>query len=357
MNDLIMILRDTRKHLMTGVSYMIPFVVAGGILLAASVMLYGKGAVPDSGALKDLFDIGVAGFTLMVPILAAYIGFSIADRSALAPAAIAGWVGTKFGAGFFGGIIAGLLAGIVVHYLKKVKVPVVMRSVMPIFVIPIIGTLICAGAMMWVFASPIGAATASMTQWLRGMQQGSIVALAIVMGLMIAFDMGGPVNKVAYAFVVLCVGEHIYNVAGISSVAVATPSIGMGLATFIGRKYFSREEIEAGKASFLMGTVGITEGAIPFAAADPLRVIPSIMIGTACGSVTAALLGVKSYAAWGGLIVLPVVDGRLGFVFALAVGALVSALLVILLKSFARKPAASLDADDSDFDLNIEISK
>jgi fructose-specific PTS system IIC-like component len=356
MNDLIMILRDTRRHLMTGVSYMIPFVVSGGILLAVSVMLYGKGAVPDAGALKDLFEIGVAGFTLMVPILAAYIGFSIADRSALAPAAIAGWIGAKAGAGFFGGIIAGLLAGIVVHYLKKIKVPQVMRSVMPIFVIPVIGTFIVAGAMTWVFAAPIGELTASLTHWLRGMQSGSIVTLAIIMGLMIAFDMGGPVNKVAYAFVVLCVGEHIYNVAGISSVAVAVPSVGMGVATFIGRKFFSREEVEAGKASFLMGMVGITEGAIPFAAADPLRVIPSIMIGTACGAVTAAVLGVKSYAAWAGLIVLPVVEGRLSFVLALAVGSVVSALLVILLKSLARKDNRGRDtSSDDDFELNIEV--
>ena len=152
MNELVQILKNTRQHLMTGVSHMIPFVVSGGILLAVSVMLYGKGAVPDAVAdpnLKKLFDIGVAGLTLMVPFLAAYIGYSIAERSALAPCAIGAWVGNSFGAGFFGALIAGIIGGIVVHYLKKIPVHKVLRSVMPIFIIPIVGTLITAGVMMW----------------------------------------------------------------------------------------------------------------------------------------------------------------------------------------------------------------
>ena len=335
MNDLIMILRDTRKHLMTGVSYMIPFVVAGGILLAASVMLYGKGAVPDSGALKDLFDIGVAGFTLMVPILAAYIGFSIADRSALAPAAIAGWVGTKFGAGFFGGIIAGLLAGIVVHYLKKVKVPVVMRSVMPIFVIPIIGTLICAGAMMWVFASPIGAATASMTQWLRGMQQGSIVALAIVMGLMIAFDMGGPVNKTAFFFGVAMIREGNPTVMGACAAAICIPHLGLGLATLLAPGKWTKRERESGLAALAMGVIGITEGAIPFAARDPFRVIPSLMVGSAVAGVISMVVGCELHVPHGGVFVLMIpnaVSHLVGYLVALVAGTVVTAVLLRIVK-------------------------
>ncbi|MDD7909846.1 PTS fructose transporter subunit EIIC [Pseudovibrio exalbescens] len=356
MNDLILILKNTRQHLMTGVSYMIPFVVAGGILLAASVMLYGEGAVPAEGTwLHDLFFIGVAGFQLMVPILAAYIGYSIADRSALAPAAIAAFIGANmYNTGFFGAIFAGLLAGIIVHYLKKIKVPAFARSIMPIFVIPIVGTFITAGVMVWGIGEPIGMATASLTEFLRGMQDSSIVVLAIVMGLMIAFDMGGPVNKVAYAFVIMCVGEGIYNVAGISAVSVAVPSIGMGLATFINKKLYEPTEQEAGRASFLMGTVGITEGAIPFAAADPLRVLPSIMIGTACGAVTAALLGVECFAAWGGLIVLPVVDGRFGFIVALAVGAVVTALMVNTLKAMRKEAPSKKEAeDDSELDISF----
>lgn len=355
MNDLTNILKNTRQHLMTGVSHMIPFVVAGGILLALSVMLYGEGAVPAEGTwLHDLFFIGVAGFQLMVPILAAYIAYSIAGRPGLAPAAIAAFIGANmFNTGFFGAIFAGLLGGIVVFYLKKIAVPSWARSIMPIFVIPIVATFVTAGAVVWIIGSPIGAMTESLTEFLRGMQDSSIVVLATIMGLMIAFDMGGPVNKVAYAFVILCVGEKIYNVAGISAVAVATPSIGMGVATFINSKLYSVAEHEAGRASALMGCVGITEGAIPFAAADPLRVLPSIMIGTACGAVTAALLGVECYAAWGGLIVLPVVGGRISFVISLAVGVAVTALLVNFLK--ARRPQQD-ESDNKNDDVDIDIS-
>jgi len=356
MNDLINILKNTRQHLMTGVSHMIPFVVAGGILLAASVMLYGEGAVPLEGTwLHDLFFIGVAGFTLMVPILAAYIGYSIADRSALAPSAIAAFIGANmYNTGFFGAIFAGLLGGIVVFYLKKIKVPTFARSIMPIFIIPIVGTFITAGAIVWGIGEPIGAVTAGLTEFLKGMQDSSIITLAIIMGIMISFDMGGPVNKVAYAFVILCVGEGIYNVAGISSVAVAVPSLGMGLATFMNKKLYAADEQEAGRASALMGTMGITEGAIPFAAVDPLRVLPSIMIGTVAGTVTAAILGVESFAAWGGLIVLPVVEGRFSFIIALAVGSLVTALIVNFLKS-RRKVKPANEEEVSDFDLDIKI--
>lgn len=358
MKELLNILRNTRQHLMTGVSHMIPFVVAGGILLAISVMLYGKGAVPDAATdpnLKKLFDIGVAGLTLMVPFLAAYIGYSISDRSALAPSAIAAWVGASFGAGFFGAIIAGLLGGIIVFYLKKIPVPKILRSVMPIFVIPIIGTLLTAGIMMWGLGEPVGALTNGLTHWLQGMQQGSIVVLAIIMGLMLAFDMGGPVNKVAYAFMLICVAQGVYSVVAIAAVAIATPPLGLGFATLIGRKYYTLEEREAGKAALLMGCVGVTEGAIPFAAADPLRVIPSIMIGSACAAVTAALVGAQCYAGWGGLIVLPVVEGKLGYVAALLVGMVVTALLVNLLKSFAAKKQATKVAQD-DLDLDFEIN-
>lgn len=354
MSELIHILKNTRQHLMTGVSHMIPFVVSGGILLAASVMISGEGAKPDAGFLKDLFTIGAAGLTLMVPILAAYIGYSIADRSALAPCAIAAWVGQDFHAGFFGAIVAGLIGGIIVYYLKKIPVPKIMRSVMPIFIIPVIGTFINAGAMMWLFAEPVGALTQNLTAWLQGMQGGSVVILAIVLGMMISFDMGGPVNKVAYSFMVLCAGQQISNVVAIIAAAIAIPALACGLATFIGRKWFTTEEQEAGKASLLMGLVGVTEGAIPFAAADPLRVIPSMMIGTAAGSVIVALSGAGCYAAWGGFIVLPVVTGKLGFIVGTLAGALISAALLVLLKRVS--PAKhELDESDDELDFDIEI--
>lgn len=358
MKDLIIILKNTRQHLMTGVSHMIPFVVAGGILLAVSVMLYGKGAVPDAATdpnLKKLFDIGVAGLTLMVPFLAAYIGYSIADRAALAPSAIGAWVGSSFGAGFFGAIIAGLLGGIIVFYLKRIPVPKILRSVMPIFIIPLVGTFLTAGIMMWGLGEPVGALTDGLTQWLQGMQQGSIVVLAIIMGLMLAFDMGGPVNKVAYAFMLICVAQGVYTVVAIAAVAIATPPLGLGLATLLGRRFYTVEEREAGKAALLMGCVGITEGAIPFAASDPLRVIPSIMIGSACAAVTAALFGAQCYAGWGGLIVLPVVEGKLGYLAALLVGMAVTAALVNLLKSLCSNRQTA-KTDDEEIELDFEIN-
>ncbi|EIG1918534.1 PTS fructose transporter subunit EIIC [Escherichia coli] len=320
MNELVQILKNTRQHLMTGVSHMIPFVVSGGILLAVSVMLYGKGAVPDAVAdpnLKKLFDIGVAGLTLVVPFLAAYIGYSIAERSALAPCAIGAWVGNSFGAGFFGALIAGIIGGIVVHYLKKIPVHKVLRSVMPIFIIPIVGTLITAGIMMWGLGEPVGALTNSLTQWLQGMQQGSIVMLAVIMGLMLAFDMGGPVNKVAYAFMLICVAQGVYTVVAIAAVGICVPPLGMGLATLIGRKNFSAEERETGKA---------------------------------------ALVGAQCYAGWGGLIVLPVVEGKLGYIAAVAVGAVVTAVCVNVLKSLARKNGSSTDEKEDDLDLDFEIN-
>ena len=321
MKELVHILKNTRQHLMTGVSHMIPFVVSGGILLAVSVMLYGKGAVPDAATdpnLKKLFDIGVAGLTLMVPFLAAYIGYSIAERAALAPCAIAAWVGNSFGAGFFGAIIAGIFGGIVVWYLKKLPVPKVLRSVMPIFIIPIIGTFITAGIMMWGLGEPVGALTTGLTQWLQGMQQGSIVVLAIIMGLMLAFDMGGPINKVAYAFMLICVAQGVYTVVAIAAVGICVPPLGLGLATLINRKNFTGEEREAGKAALVMGA--------------------------------------QCYAGWGGLIVLPVVEGKLGYIAAVAVGAVVTAISVNVLKSIARKSAKQVEEKEDDLDLDFEIN-
>lgn len=226
---------------------------------------------------------------------------------------------------------------------------------MPIFIIPIVGTFITAGVMMWGLGEPVGALTANLTGWLQGMREGSIVVLAIIIGLMLAFDMGGPVNKVAYAFMLICVSQGVYSVVAIAAVGIAVPPLGMGLATLIGRKYFTAEERETGKAALVMGCVGVTEGAIPFAAADPLRVIPANMIGAASGCVTAALMGAQCYAGWGGLIVLPVVQGKLGFVAALLVGACVSAACVILLKAFAKKKPTDVAVDD-ELDLDFEIN-
>ena len=360
MSDLLLILKNTRQHLMTGVSHMIPFVVSGGILLAVSVMLLGQGGVPDpvnDPFLNKLFQIGAAGLALMIPFLAAYVGYSISERAALAPCAIGAWVGTTFGAGFFGALIAGLIGGIIVFYLKRIKVPPILRSVMPIFIIPIAGTFLTAGIMMWVLGEPVGLLTTSLTSWLRSMQDGSIVILALIMGAMLGFDLGGPVNKVAYAFMLICVGEGIYTIVAIAAVGIAVPSIGTGLATLIGKNVFSKEEKETGKAAIVMGLVGVTEGAIPFAAADPLKIIPSPMLGSAVGGAVAALLGAECYAGWGGLIVLPVVTGKLSFIFAIAVGSLTCALAIVFLKKFitSKVKINKEESNDEDIDISFDI--
>jgi len=337
------LLKNTRQHLMTGVSYMIPFVVAGGVLLALSVLLYGSAAVPPKGTmLNDLFTIGSAGLGMMVPMLAGFIAFSMADRPGLAPGVIGGFLANQIGAGFLGGIAAGLLAGILVFYLKKIKVPSIMRSVMPIFVIPLVGTFVIGGLMVWVLGHPIANIMINLKVWLNGLGTGNIALLGIILGLMIAFDMGGPVNKVAYGFGVAMVGTinpatgmatpiALKIMAGIG-VAICTPPIGMGIASLLAPKKYTTEEREAGKAGIMMGLIGITEGAIPFAAADPLRVIPSIMIGSACGSVTAMLLGAGNPAPWGGWIVLPVASGKLSYIIGTLVGVSVTALIVNTLK-------------------------
>lgn len=346
MGEFVGLLKRTREHLMTGVSYMIPFVVAGGILIALSVALSGKPSVPEAGLLKDMYDIGVGGFSLMVPILAGFIAFSIADRPGIAPGAIGGYLASQVGAGFLGGLVAGLLAGIVVYYLKKIPVPKNLRSIMPIFVIPIVGTLIVGGLILWVVGSPIAGVMAALTAWLKSLGVGNKVLLGLVLGAMIAFDMGGPVNKVAFTFAVGLLGEGIITVMGPVGVAICTPPLGMAVATWLAPHKYTPEERENGRAALIMGLIGITEGAIPFAAMDPVRVIPSLMVGSAAGAITAMLMNVGNNAPWGGWIVLPVVQNIPGYVIATLVGVAVTALVVNALK----KPVKQ----DDDEGLQIE---
>lgn len=348
------LLKDTRKHLMTGVSYMIPFVVAGGVLLAVAVMISGQAAVPATGFLKAMSDVGIAGLTLFVPVLGGFIAYSMVDRPGIAPGMIAAFLANSKGGGFLGGMIAGLLAGIVVYYLKKIKVPDVMRSVMPIFIIPLVGTFI-AGIIIVVFlGQPIADGMKALNVVLEGMQGSSKVVLGLILGSMIAFDMGGPINKTAFFFAVALIQTHPELMAAVA-VPVCTPPLGLGLATLLAKKKYRREEREAGKAALIMGCIGITEGAIPFAASDPLKVIPAIMVGGAAGSITSLLMGATSNAPWGGLIVLPVVGNRLGYVFAVIVGVVVTALVVNILKQNVDETVVASESGNSEeIDLQFE---
>jgi PTS system fructose-specific IIC component len=331
-------LANTRKYLLSGVSYAIPFVACGGIMIALAIAFVPMTpAGPDfsnSPFLKLILDIGTAAFSFLIPVLAGYIAFGIADRPGLVAGFVGGYVANQVGAGFLGGIVAGLLAGFVVHWIKQVKVPIYFRPVMPILVIPVISSFVVGFIMYRVIGFPIKDFMTSLTAWLTSMSTGNSIVLAVILGAMIAFDMGGPVNKVAFFFGAAMIKEGNYAIMGACAAAICIPPIGLGLATILGKTLWSQEEREAGYAGLAMGMIGITEGAIPFAASDPLRVIPTIMAGSAIGSVIAMMGGVGDHAPHGGPIVLPVIDNRLAYIAAIVVGSLVVAVVINLLKRF-----------------------
>jgi len=337
-------LSDVKKHLLSGVSYAIPFVACGGIMIAAAIALVPMTpAGPDfshSPFLKMVLDIGTAAFSLLVPVLAGYIAFGIADRPGLVPGFVGGTIANQIGAGFLGGLAAGLLAGLVVHWIKKVRVPLYLRPIMPILVIPVVASFAVGAVMYKVLGTPIKDAMTFLSRWLATIGTGNSIVLALVLGAMIAFDMGGPVNKVAFFFGAAMIKEGNFAVMGACAAAICIPPIGLGLATVLGRNVWTNEERDAGYAGLAMGMIGITEGAIPFAAADPVRVIPTIMAGSAIGSVIAMLGGVGDHAPHGGPIVLPVVDHRLAYVAAIAAGSLFVALVVNGLKTLAARGKA-----------------
>lgn len=362
MNDFKKIIGDLRKHLMTGVSYMIPFVVAGGITLAVSVLLSGTASVPSEGILGGLATIGIAGLSIIVPILAGYIAFSMADRPGIAPGVIGGIIANDIGAGFIGGLIAGLLAGYVVNLVKKIKLPASLRSLMSIFIIPLLGSLIVGGIMYFVIGTPIASLMSGLTSWLESLGTGNLAVLGLLLGAMIGSDLGGPINKVAFGFGSAMVGtinpltgmpsETALTIMGGIGVAICVPPLAMGLATLIAPKKFSVEEKDSGKAALVMGLVGISEGAIPFAAADPMRVIPANIIGSSVGAAVTMFFASGNPAPWGGWIVLPVVTNPFGYIVGTAAGVGVTALITVLLKKEIKKDEL---VEEEEIDTELEI--
>lgn len=326
------------KHLLTGVSFMLPFVVIGGILIAASIALSG---VSDGGVniqndiLKKMEALGAMSFGLMVPILAGYIGFSIAGKPALAPSMVGGTLAYNLQAGFLGGILIGFVAGYSVKYILSIPIKnKTLLTIMPILIIPIIGAAI-VGIVMYTIGIYIADLMLLLTNGLISMSAAGsfgIILFSGVLGAMIAIDMGGPINKVAFLFGASMIAQGVPTVMGPIAVAIAVPPIGMALATFLSPKKYYEEEKQAGKAAFFMGLIGITEGAIPFAASDPIRVIPSIVIASSISGMIAGYFRVADHAPHGGVVVLPVVDNVLGFIIALCVGVVITALLVNTLK-------------------------
>ncbi|QKW50198.1 fructose-specific PTS transporter subunit EIIC [Streptomyces buecherae] len=336
----------TYKALMNGVSYMIPFVVVGGLLIAASLALGGETTsegivIPDGSFWKAVNDIGTVGFELMIPILAGYIAYAIADRPALAPGMVGGWIAahgelydSEAGAGFIGAIVAGFLAGYLVLWIKRVRVPRFVQPIMPVIVIPILATTALGLFFVHVLGNPIAWVFEHLTDWLGELTGTSAALLGVILGLMISFDMGGPVNKTAFLFGAGLVAENP-EIMGMCAAAIPVPPLGQGLATLIRRRLYDGQERETGLAALFMGFFGITEGAIPFAAARPARVIPANLLGGAAAGAIAGLATVTDAVPHGGPIVAAfgAVGGTPMFLVAVAIGTLVTALTTVALLS------------------------
>lgn len=335
-------LKKVRRYLLTGVSYAIPFIACGGIMIAFGIAFVPMtDAGPDfsgSPTMKLILDVGSASFFLLLPVLAGYIAYAMAGKPGLVPGFVGGYLAGEVQAGFLGALLIGLIAGWIVNGIKKIPVSKYIRPIMPILIIPIISSTIVGVLMLKVLGIPIAHLMEFLGDWLQYMSAGNAVVLAMILGAMIAFDMGGPVNKAAFFFGAAMIKEGQFGIMGACAAAICTPPLGLGLATLVNRKLWTDDEKEAGIAAVAMGAIGITEGAIPFAAADPLRVIPCIMIGSMVASVIAMLGGVGDHAPHGGPIVLPVVDNRIMYVIAIVVGTIVTAALINTLKALAGKP-------------------
>ncbi|AZL86302.1 PTS fructose transporter subunit IIBC [Aliivibrio salmonicida] len=294
------------KHLMTGVSHMLPVVIAGGLLIALS-FVFGIEAFKEPGTIAaTLIDIGGgAAFALMIPVLAGFIAFSIADRPGLAPGLIGGMLASSTGAGFLGGIAAGFIAGYAAKFIAdKVSLPQSMEALKPILIIPFVASLFTGLVMVYIVGGPVAGIMSALTEFLNNMGSTNAVLLGVILGCMMCFDLGGPVNKAAYTFGVGLLASQTYGPMAAIMAAGMVPALGMGLATFLAKNKFEAGEREAGKASFVLGLCFISEGAIPFAAKDPMRVIPSCMAGGALTGGLSMLFGAQLLAPHGGLFVL-----------------------------------------------------
>ncbi|MGP5046733.1 PTS fructose transporter subunit IIABC [Glutamicibacter bergerei] len=356
-----------KRALLTGVSYMIPFVAGGGLLIALGFLLGGYAItdvadkyltdntlfnLPDAGLMAYLgavaYKIGGLSMGFLVPALAGYIAYAYADRPGIAPGFTAGAVAGFMGAGFLGGIVGGLIAGLAARWVSSWKVPRWLRGLMPVVIVPLLASIIASGLMILFLGGPIAKLTEALNSWLSGMSGTAAAILGLILGLMMAIDLGGPVNKVAYAFAVagLGAGSLTENPAPLMIMAAVmaagmVPPLAMALATTVSPKLFTGAERENGKAAWLLGAAFISEGAIPFAAADPLRVIPASMVGAGVTGSLIMTFDVVSQAPHGGAFVFFAMNNTWPmFLLATVIGTLISAALVIILKKFVRKAAA-----------------
>lgn len=337
MSKVNLILKDIQKAFNTGVSFMLPAVVVGGIFLAIALS---SGEAGQNGMqitnkfMKNLNDLGVIGFTMMIPLLSGYIAYSLAGKPGIVPGMILGYLAnTQVGdeaikTGFLGAMILGVASGYLVCWCKTWKVPATIRTIMPILIIPIFVTFVLGMFYIYVVAQPIGFAMNWLVSFLSSLQGSSAILLGLIIGAMTAIDMGGPINKTATAFTLFLMAEGIYEPNGAHRIAVAIPPLAMAISVFIDRKKYSAEERDLGFPAFFMGLIGITEGAIPFAARDMKRVLPAIIIGSAVGGALGMMNGVETLVPHGGLIVLPAVNGKLWFFLSMFIGVAISVLIL-----------------------------
>lgn len=325
------------QHLMTGVSHMLPLVVAGGLLIAMSFM-FGVEAFKDAelamGLPKALMDIGGgSAFALMIAVFSGYVAYSIADRPGLAVGLIGGMLANTAGAGILGGIVAGFLAGYVVKFLNDtIKLPASLTSLKPILILPLLGSLIVGLLMVYAVNPPVASLMNALTEWLQSMGEVNAVILGLILGAMMCTDMGGPINKAAYTFSVGMIASGVYTPIAAAMAAGMVPPIGMAIATWIASKKFNDNQKNAGKASFVLGLCFISEGALPFVAADPARVIISSVVGGALAGAISMGLGIALQAPHGGLFVIPFVSAPLMYLMAIAIGSVVTGVLYAFLR-------------------------
>ncbi|WP_321312503.1 fructose-specific PTS transporter subunit EIIC [Halarcobacter sp.] len=325
------------KHLLTGVSYMLPIVVAGGLLIALS-FVFGIEAFKEEGTLAAaLMNIGGgAAFHIMVAVLSGYIAFSIADRPGLAPGLIGGMLASNIEAGFLGGIISGFLAGYVAKLIvENIKLPENFEGLMPVLVVPLLATLVVGLVMIYIVGEPVSYINEALKNFLEGMSGSNAILIGLILGLMMAFDMGGPVNKAAYTVSVGLLANGVTAPMAAAMAAGMTPPLGIFIATMIAKNKFDAAEHQAGKAAGVLGICFITEGAIPFAVKDPLRVIPSLMLGSGLTGAMSMGFGCTLAAPHGGIFVLAIPNAvtNLGmYAFSILAGALVTAIALSVLK-------------------------
>jgi PTS system fructose-specific IIC component len=379
---------EVRRWLLTGVSYMIPFVAAGGLLIALGFLFGGYQIVsgnpdtdgqsyalswvlnnsfldlPSASGTEGLNDgflgylgavctvLGQAAFAFLVPALAGYIAFAIADRPGIVPGFVVGAVSVTVGAGFIGGLVGGIIAGFAALWISRWKLPTGVRGLQPVVIIPLLATLISSGIMAVVLGRPLAAALEGLGNWLNGLTGTSAALLGILLGLMMCFDLGGPVNKAAYVFATtgLTADASHGSLVIMATVMAAgmVPPLAMALSTAIRPKLYTPAERDNGKAAWLLGASFISEGAIPFAAADPLRVIPSMMLGGATTGAIVAASGVELRAPHGGIFVFFAISGLLMFVLALIAGMVVGGVAVTIAKSIGRTTAEDIPEDAVD---------